>query len=80
MIMSSAEIRHIINEHLSHIEDTSFLTALKTIVESKVIGGIYKLSDYQKEQIYNSRQDLNEGNTISHDELQKQIDQWLTSK
>ncbi len=78
--MSTVELRHIITEHLSHIEDVSFLNALKTIVESKVSGGTYKLSDYQKMRIDSAKQQLIKGQTISHEEVQKEIDQWLNSK
>ena len=78
--MSTLELRHIINEHLSHIEDVSFLNALKSIVESKVSDGIYQLSDYQKERINSAREQLKKGQTISNDDLQKEIDQCLSSK
>jgi ABC-type multidrug transport system fused ATPase/permease subunit len=78
--MSSIELRHIINEHLSHIEDVPFLNALKTIVESKVSEGFYKLSDYQKKRIDLARGQLKDRQTISHDDLQKEINQWLSSK
>jgi hypothetical protein len=78
--MSTIELRHIINEQLSHIEDVSFLNAIRTIIESKVSEGIYKLSDYQKDRINLARQQLKDRQTISHDDLQKEIDQWLSSK
>ncbi len=78
--MSTVELRHIITEHLSHIEDVSFLNALKTIVESKVSGGTYKLSDYQRMRIDSAKQQLIKGQTISHEDVQKEIDQWLSSK
>jgi len=78
--MSTLELRHIINEHLSHIEDVSFLNALKTIIESKASNGIYKLSDYQKERINSAREQLKKGQTISNDDVQKEIEQWLSSK
>lgn len=73
-------IKELINKHLSHIEDISFLNAIKTIIESKVSGGIYKLSDFQKGRIDSARQQLSNGQTISHNELQKEIDQWLSTK
>lgn len=78
--MSTIELRHIINEHLSHIDDVSFLNAIKTIIESKVSDGIYKLNDYQKERIFTAREQLRNGQTISNDALQKEISQWLSSK
>lgn len=78
--MSTIELRHIINEHLSRIDDISFLNAIKTIIESKVSENIYKLSDYQKKRIDSAREQLKNKQTISHEELQKEIDQWLNSK
>ena len=69
--MSTAELRNIIIEHLSHIEDASFLKALKTIIESKVSEGVYKLSDYQKKRIDSGREQLRNRKTVSHEELQK---------
>ena len=49
--MSTLELKNIITEHLSHIEDVSFLNAIKTIIESKASLGTYELSDYQKNRI-----------------------------
>ena len=78
--MSTIELRHIIAEHLSHIDDVSFLKAIKTIIESKTSEGTYKLSDHQKKRIDLARQQLKSGQTISNDDLQKEVDQWLSSK
>lgn len=78
--MSTIELKHIIVEHLSHIDDVSFLKAIKTIIESKATEGTYKLSDYQKKRIELARQQLKSGQTISNDDLQKEVDQWLSSK
>jgi hypothetical protein len=78
--MSTIELRHIIIEKLSLIDDTSFLKAIKTIVESKVSERVYKLSDFQKNRIKSGREQLRKGQTISNDVLQKEIGQWLNTK
>ena len=78
--MSTIELRHIIIEKLSLIDDTTFLKAIKTIVESKVSERVYKLSDFQKNRIESGREQLKKGQTISNDVLQKEIDQWLNTK
>jgi len=78
--MSTVELKHIISEQLSQIDDESFLSALKTIIESKISGTTYKLSEYEKERVYVARQELKNGQTISHENLQKEIDQWLNEK
>jgi hypothetical protein len=78
--MSSSEIRQKIIDQLSHIDDVSFLKAIKTLVDSKAQGDIYKLSAYQRERISSGREQLRKGQTISHVRIQKEIDQWLGSK
>lgn len=78
--MSTTELRNIITEKLSHIDDVTFLNAIKTIIESKVTEDVYKLSDYQKNRIDSARQQLKNKQTISHEDLQKEINQWLGSK
>ncbi len=78
--MSTIELRQIISERLLQISDESFLNALKTIVESKISSGIYQLSEYEKERIFLAREDLKNGQTISHENLQIEIDQWLNGK
>ena len=78
--MSTLALRHVINKHLSPIDDVSFLNALKIIIESKASDSIYKLSDYQKDHIDRTREQLKKAQTISNDALQEEIDQWLSSK
>lgn len=78
--MSTIELRHIINEYLSMIEDASFLNALKTIIESKVTEGTYKLSEYQKNRIKEARVEYETGRTIPDETLNNEMDQWLNTK
>jgi hypothetical protein len=78
--MSTIELRHVITEYLTHINDAAFLNALKTIVESKVTEGTYILSDYQKKRIDAGREQIHKGQTISNESLKLEIDQWLSTK
>jgi uncharacterized coiled-coil DUF342 family protein len=78
--MNSVELRHIINERISLIDDESFLSAIKTILDSKVSSAVYKLSDFQKERINSGREQFKNGETISNDDLQSEISQWLNTK
>jgi hypothetical protein len=77
--MSTIELRHNIIEKLSLIDDDSFLKAIKTIIDSKVNEGVYKLSDFQKKRINSGREQLKKGQSISNDVLQKEVDQWLNT-
>jgi hypothetical protein len=78
--MSTIELRKHIIKKLSLIDDDSFLKAIKTIIESKVNEGVYQLSDFQKKRIESARSQLKKGQTISNDDLQKEVGQWLNSK
>jgi hypothetical protein len=75
--MSTIELREKIISQLANINDTSFLRAIKVLVDTKVEKEVYRLSDYQKERILLGREQLKKGQTISHDEIQKEINQWL---
>ena len=78
--MSTIELRHYIIEKLSHINDDAFLSAIKTLVESKANEGVYELSDFQKKRVESGREQLKKGRAIPDDDLQKEIDQWLNTK
>ena len=76
--MSTVELRHIIAEQLSQIEDVTFLEAIKTIIDSKISDGVYQLSDFQKERIDFAREELKNYQIISHNEVQKEINKWFS--
>ena len=78
--MSTIELRQKIIEQLSNIDDTSFLKAIKILIDSKAEEKIFRLSDLHKERIQSGREQLLNGKTISHETLQKEIDQWLASR
>jgi hypothetical protein len=41
---------------------------------------VYELSDFQKERIELGRQQIEDGQTFSNEDLQHEIDLWLNSK
>jgi hypothetical protein len=71
--MDTIELRHMINEKISLIDDESFLVAIKTILDSKVSSSIYQLSDFQKERIALGREQLSNGQVISNEDLQSKF-------
>ena len=78
--MNTVELKHMINQRISLIDDEPFLVAIKTILDTKVTSSIYKLSDFQKERISLGREQLKNGQVISNEDLQSEIDQWLGTK
>jgi hypothetical protein len=79
-VMSTVELRHMIIEKLSLIDDVSFLKAIKTIIESKAEERVYQLSNSQKKRIEAGREQARKGKTISHDALQKEVTELKLSK
>ena len=78
--MSTLEIRNKLIENIFLIEDKSFLEALKTIVDTKLASTTYELSDFQIDRVRKGREQLMNGNTISNDTVQKNVDKWLSTK
>ncbi len=78
--MNTLELRNIITDRLSHIDDVSFLKALKTIVDTKVHDDTYHLSNIQKKRIDLGRTQFNKRKTISHNGINKEIEKWLDTK
>ncbi len=78
--MSTIELRQVISEYLKCIDDASFLNAIKTIIESKVSEGTYKLSEFQKKRIKEGREQVRQGQTISDESLKEEIDLRLSTK
>ena len=69
--MSTSELREKIISQLANINDSSFLKAIKVLIDTKVEKDVYRLSDYQKGRIRSGREQLKKSQTTSHDEIQK---------
>ncbi len=78
--MGTAELKHIIIEQLTHIEDKYFLQDLKKLLESKVASEKYKLNDIEKERIRLARKQLKKGETISNEKIHNQVQEWFATK
>ena len=59
--MGTIELRQRIIDRLSHIDDIQFLKAIKTLVDSKAEGELYKLSEYQKERVNSRKRTIEQG-------------------
>jgi hypothetical protein len=77
--MNTLELRNILISQISQIEDTSFLSALKTIVDTKTNSQI-KLTKAQYEEIQTSRSEIDSGNLKDGEVFDKEIRQWLQGK
>ena len=75
--MSSVELREKILKKLESVDD-HILKEVLTLIEFETKEGVYKLSNDQKSAVIESRQQIKDGNTFTNDEVDKEIDGWLS--
>jgi hypothetical protein len=78
--MTTIELKKQLIHRISEIEDTNFLKALKTILDSKVNEGILYLTAEQRDEIIASREDVEKGHVIENALLDKEIKAWLNAR
>ncbi len=78
--MTTIELKKQLIHRISEIEDTNFLKALKTILDSKLNEGILNLTAEQREEIIASREDVKKGLVIDNALLDKEIKAWLSAR
>ena len=65
------ELKSILIHRISEINDIRFLEAIKTILDEKAEDSVIVLTEEQKQEIIQSRKEINEGLFISNEELDK---------
>ncbi|MBN2520846.1 MAG: hypothetical protein JXB17_10105 [Bacteroidales bacterium] len=75
--MTTVELKNILIHRISGINDKSFLTAIKTIVETKSESTIFKTSLEQKKKIQEGREQIAKGNFFTNEQVEAEIDKWL---
>ena len=78
--MTTLDIKSKIIEQILQIDDTGFLKAIKTIIESKIESSAIHLTEYQKQRIAQSREQIRNGQFTDNDTLNKRVEKWLSEK
>ena len=65
---------------ITEINDISFLKALKTIIESKTETEVISLTEEQKNQIIDSRKEIEQGMFVENKVLEKEFQTWLNAR
>ena len=78
--MTTIELKKQLIHRISEIEDTNFLKALKTILDSKVNAGVLNTTAEQKDEVLASRKDVEKGLVIDNVLLDKEIKAWLNAR
>jgi predicted transcriptional regulator len=78
--MTTVELKDILFHKIAAIDDKSFLSAIKTIIDTKSETIIYKLSPEQKKKIRKSHDQIARGEFLTNEQVEKGIDKWLKEK
>lgn len=78
--MTTIELKKVLIQRITEINDISFLKALNTILESKTETVVISLSDEQRNEIIESRKEIDLGLYIEHELLDREVSKWLSAK
>ena len=78
--MSAIELKKLLIHRIAEIDDVSFLKAHKTILETKAKSKIISLTQEQREEITESKKEIDQGLFIEQIELDKEFDKWLRAR
>jgi hypothetical protein len=78
--MTMLELKSILIHRISEINDIRFLEAIKTILDGKAEDTVLVLTEEQKQEIIQSRNEIKNGLFLSNEELDEEIQAWLKAK
>ena len=78
--MTAIEIKNVLIHRIAEINDVSFLKAIKTILDSKAEKKVLTLTTKQRDEIIASKREIEKGLYISHEQLGKEVSEWLDVK
>jgi len=78
--MKTIELKKVLIHRIIEINDISFLKALKTILESKTATEVISLTTEQRNEIIESRKEIEQGLSIEHELLDKKVSGWLSAR
>ena len=78
--MTTLELKKLLIHRIAEINDISFLKAVKTILESKTETEVLLLSPDQRNEIMESKKEIEKGLFIEQENLDKEISRWANAK
>ena len=77
--MTAIALKKYLVSRINLIDDDSVLDKIKKIVDKKE-SKVYVLSDYQLEKLAESRKQIEDGDFLTQDEMDKKVEEWLNEK
>jgi hypothetical protein len=78
--MTAIELKKLLIDKITEINDVSFLNAMKTILETKTQPQTLVLNSEQLFEIQESKKEIKEKKFIEQAELEEKMDKWLSVK
>ena len=78
--MTTIELKDILIHKIAAINDKSFLAAMNTIIDTKSEKLIYKTTPEQRQAIKEGQDQLARGESFTNDQVEAEIDKWLSEK
>jgi len=78
--MTTIELKDILVHKIAAINDKSFLAAMNTIIDTKSKKLIYKTTPEQRQAIKEGQDQLARGESFTNDQVEAEIDKWLSEK
>ena len=78
--MTTIELKDILIHKIAAINDKSFLAAMNTIIDTKSEKLIFRTTPEQKQRIKEAQEQIARGEAISNDQVEANIDNWLSER
>jgi uncharacterized protein YktA (UPF0223 family) len=78
--MTVIQLKKLLVNRISEINDVSFLKAIKTILDSKTDADVLLLTDEQRKEIMQSKKEIQKGLYIEQADLDKKVAKWASAK
>lgn len=78
--MTTVELKNFLIQRIAVIEDKTFLTAIKTIIETKSETTIYQTTAEKRVKIMEGKNQIAKGESFTNEQVEAEIDKWLSEK
>jgi uncharacterized protein YktA (UPF0223 family) len=78
--MTTIELKKLLIHRITEINDVSFLKAVKTILDTKTNTEVLLLTPEQRKEIMESKKEIEQGQFIEHESLDKDVARWANAR
>ena len=78
--MTTIELKRSIIQRIAQIDDSAFLKAIKTIIDSNPSEPVFQIPEDLKIMLKESRKQIRKGQGLSNEDLNNEILEWLEER